>query len=185
MFTGSFDLHRAKHVAGVVVYFCVFCLLGNATLRCFAEHRTAAAYALTCVFGILLCLNAGSSSSVSMVNVSVKFHKCIVGLKKRQVNLIDDEMLKFDNLDLRANVCYRFGFRDPIFNAHLDERQVHEAVPYAIGVATVVVIIIAAFWYRSQRIRIFRWRIGIESTLCVGIIRPGENIEASWLRLPR
>ena len=65
----------------------------------------AAAYALTCVFGILLCLNAGVIKLlVSMVNVSVKFHKCLVGLKKRQVNLIDDEMLKFDNLDLRANV---------------------------------------------------------------------------------
>ena len=39
-----------------------------------------------------------------------------------------------------------------------------------------VVVIIAGFWYRAQRIRIFRWRLGIESTVCVGIIRPGEKV---------
>ena len=138
-----------------------------------------AAYAFTCVFGILLCLNAGVIQLLaSMVNVSVKFHKCLIRLKKCQVNLIDDEMLKFDNLDLRANIWegYRFGFRDPIFHAHLDERQIYQIIPYALLVIFAVVVIIAGFWYRAQRIRIFRWRLGIESTVCVGIIRPGEKV---------
>eukprot|EP00944_MAST-04C_sp_MAST-4C-sp1_P015797 g15797.t1 len=115
-----------------------------------------------------------------MVKLSGMFVSCLKALKSIQLQLIDDELLNFDNLDLRASVWegYRFGFRDPIFNFRLDSEQFNRLTFYIVLIVIAILSILCLLWYRSSRKRIFRWRLGIESTVCVGILLPEENIVA-------
>ena len=132
-------------------------------------------------FGILFCLNYGFVRVLNrMVKLSGMFVSCLKALKSIQLQLIDDELLNFDNLDLRASVWegYRFGFRDPIFNFRLDSEQFNRLTFYIVLIVTTILSILCLLWYRSSRKRIFRWRLGIESTVCVGILLPEENIVA-------
>ena len=140
-----------------------------------------AAYGFTWSFGILFCLNYGFVRVLNrMVKLSGMFVSCLKGLKSIQLQLIDDDLLNFDNLDLRASVWegYRFGFRDPIFNFRLDSEQFNRLTFYVVLIVTAILSILGLLWYRSSRKRIFRWRLGIESTVCVGILLPEENIVA-------
>ena len=140
-----------------------------------------AAFGFTWSFGILFCLNYGFFRILkNMVSISNKFASCLTRLKKLQVALIDDDLLNFDSLDLRATLWdgYRFGFRDPIFNAHLDSKQFNVFLYYVIGIIITISIFLILLWYRSRRQRIFRWRLGIESTVCIGILLPEQNIVA-------
>jgi hypothetical protein len=145
------------------------------------QQISFAAYGFTWSFGLLLCLNYGFFRILSnMVSISYKFRSCLLVLKKMQVALIDDDLLNFDSLDLRATLWdgYRFGFHDPLFNSHLDGKQFNRIFYYIMFIIVVILIILGLLWFRSTRTRIFRWRLGIESTVCIGILLPDEKVVA-------
>ena len=180
---GVLQTYTALNVAALLFLCLIFSyFVYQETRTPYGASRNAvevAAHGFSLIFGILVLLNVGPFKLVkSMVNVSTKFKTALVGLRQRQVTLIDDDLLNFENLDLRTSMWdgYRFGFRDPVFNQHFDEEQFASLVPFAMLIGLIVIVIVASLWYRARTSLVFRWRLGIQSTVCIGIVRPGERV---------